>query len=423
MELISHYLLQYGYIFLFFAFMVQMLGIPLPGEVIMGYVGYLVFMGKMDWLISIIVITLGLWVGITIAYYLGDKFGHPLLNKYGRYIHMKPEQLDALSQWFGKYGNKVLVVGLFIPVRPFIGIFAGIIEIPLRVFIIYSYLGSFLFAGTFISLGRYLGSDWVKYHALIEKYISIAAIIVAIILLIVYIFRYKGHIQDFIAQLLENSAERYNYSLLRVKIIAASVLAVFFSFVILMIGITQDYLSADFEQFNATVTLLISLLFNQNSLLLKWADYFTSVNMIAVAITFGVFWITIKSKERVLDMIFLLIALIGGQALKELLQFIFDRYGPVTSHAAFSFPSEQTFLVSVIWGYFIFLFLRYNGAVHVWLRSIVTLAFIIVIVMVGINHIILGLETPSDILAGYVFGTVWLFFNLILLEIVRLRTS
>jgi membrane-associated phospholipid phosphatase len=122
-------------------------------------------------------------------------------------------------------------------------------------------------------------------------------------------------------------------------------------------------------------------------------------------------------------MIFLFIALIGGQVLQELLQFVFNRYGPVASRLSFSFPSEQAFLVLVIWGYFIFLFLRYNADVHVWLRTLVTLAFMIVVAMIGINHIISGLETPSDVLAGYIFGTVWLFFNLILLEIVRLRTS
>jgi len=404
--------------------MVQMLAIPLPGEFIMGYVGYLVFLGKMDWLMSIIVVIVGLWVGITIAYYLGDRFGHPFFYKYGRYIHMGPERLDALSQWFGKYGNKVLILGFFIPgIRHFTGFFAGIIEMPFRVFVIYSYLGSILFAATFISLGKYLGSDWNQYHALIEEYISIAAVIVVILLLIVYIFRYKGHIQDFIAKLLEHSAERYNYSILRVKIIAVSVLAIFFSLVILMIGIGQQYLSEDFEQFNTSVTLLIGLVIDKNSVLLKGADFFTSGYVIAFAVILGLFWINIKSKERFLDTMFLFIALLGGQALQRLMQFFFNRYGPTPSYLAFPFPSEQAFFILVIWSYFIFLFLRYNTAVHVWLRTVVTLAFIMIVVMVGINYIMLGLETPRDVLAGYVLGTVWLSFNLILLEIVRLRTS
>lgn len=423
-ELVFHYIFQYGYIFLFVAFLLQMLALPLPGEVIMGYVGYLVFQGKMDWFMSIIVVSLGLCIGITIAYCLGDKFGHPFFLKYGRYIHMGPEQLDALSQWFGRYGNKVIIAGFFVPgVRHFTGYFAGTIEIPFRVFIIYAYLGSFLFASTFISLGRFLGSDWEHYHALVANYISIAAIIAVMIFLVIYIFRYKVHIQEFIARMLRNIAERYDYSLLRVKLLTSTVLVVFSSLIILMIGIIQEYLSKDFELFDLTVTFVINLIIKKNSALLKFADYLTSINIIGIAILFGVFWILIKSKERFLDISFIFIAFIGGQALQELLQFTFHRYGPASSAISFSFPSEQTFMVSVIWGYFIFLFLRYNADVYVWLRTIVTLAFSIVIVLVGINHIVLGIEYPSDVVAGYVIGAVWLSLNLILLEIFRLRNG
>jgi membrane protein DedA with SNARE-associated domain len=423
MELVVNYLLQYGYIFLFISFILLQLALPLPGEVIMGYVGFLVFQGKMDWFMSIFVIGLGLCTGITISYYLGDKFGHPFLYKYGRYIHMGPKQLDGLAQWFGKYGNKVLIAGFFVPgLRHFTGYFAGIIGIPFRIFLIYAYIGAFLFASTFISLGRFLGSDWEKYHALIANYISIAAIIVILILLIIYIFRYKGHIQDFIANLLEHTAERYHCSLLRVKLLASSILIVFSGLIILMIGIIQEYLAKDFGQFDLTVTFLINLMIKNNFVLLKFADYLTSINLIGIAILFELFWILIKSKERFLDISFLLVVFTGGLALQELLQFTFNRYG-VSSTLSLSFPSEQAFLVSVIWGYFIYLFLRYNADIYIWLRTIVTLAFIFIIVLVGLNHIILGLESPSDIVVGYVFGVVWLSFNLILLEIIRLRTG
>lgn len=409
---------------MFFSFMVQMLAIPLPGEVIMGYVGYLVSLGKMNYLMSIIIVTVGLWVGITIAYYLGDRFGHPFFIKYGRYIHMGPERLEALSQWFGRYGNKVMIAGFFIPgIRHFTGFFAGIIEMPFRVFVIYSYIGSILFAVTFISLGKYLGADWNQYHGLIEEYISIAAVIIVVLLLIVYVFRYKGHIQDFIAKLLKHSAKRYNYSLLRVKIIAASILAVFFGLIILMVGIGQRYLSESFEQFNTSVALILDLIIDKNSILLKGAEFFTSGYVVAVAVMFGLFWIAIKSQERFLDMIFLFVTLLGGQALQKILQITFNHYQLTSLYLSFSFPSEQAFSILVLWGYFVFLFLRYNTNIHVWVRTLVTLTFITVVVMVGINHVIWDLETPRDVLAGYVLGTVWLFFNLILLEIVRLQTS
>ena len=410
---------------MFFSFLFELMALPLPGELIMGFVGYLCFQGKMNWLGSIMAVSLGLCCGITIAYYLGRKFGHPFFLKYGHYIHMGPKQMDSLGKWFEKYGNQVLIAGFFIPgIRHFTGYFAGIIEIPLRIFMTYAYLGAFIFASTFISLGRLLGPDWEKYHGLVEKYISIIAIIAVLIFMIVYLLRtYNLHWQEIVARFLGNMVKRYHCSWLRAKIIASAVLVVFSILVVVMIGLIQDYLAKDFGQFDMTLTFLISLLIKDNSLLLKYASYLTSINLMSIGILFGVTWIVFKSKERWLDMASLIIALVGGQALQGILRFTFHRLGPLGASVVTTFPSEQAFLVLVIFGYTLFLFLRYSTDIAIWIRTLFTLLFILALTLVGFNHIILGIEAPSDVVAGYVFGAVWLSFILILLEIVRLHTT
>ncbi len=423
-ELVFFYLLKYGYIVLFFSFLLELMALPLPGELIMGYVGYLSFQGKMNWFGSIMSVTLGLCSGITLAYYVGRKFGHPFFIKYGHYIRIGPKQMDSMGEWFEKYGNKVLIAGFFIPgIRHFTGYFAGIIEIPLRVFMTYAYLGAFLFASTFISLGRLMGPDWDKHHGLVEKYISIIAIIAVFIFLIVYLLRtYNLHFQEIIAKLLGNMVERYHCSLLRAKIMASIVLVAFSALVVVMIGLIQDYLAKDFGQFDMTLTFLINIFIKENSLLLTYASYLTSIKLLSIGILFGVTWIIFKSKERWLDMASLIIAFIGGQALQGFLRLTFHRFGPIGSSVAKTFPSEQAFLVLVILGYTLFLFLRYSTDIAIWIRTIFTLIICFALTLVGFNHIILGIEAPSDVLAGYVFGAVWLSFILILLEIVRLHT-
>jgi len=423
-ELVFFYLLKYGYIVLFFSFTFELLAVPLPGELIMGYVGFLSYQGKMDWLLSILSVSLGLCMGISIAYFIGHKFGHPLFQKYGHYIHMGPAQMDALSVWFTRYGNKVLIAGYFIPgIRHFTGYFAGIIEIPVRVFMLYAYLGAFIFASTFISLGRFLGPDWEKYHPLVEKYLAIAVVIAVLIFILVYLLRTNNlHIDDLVSRLLGRMVERYHYSLLRVKILASAVLLIFSTVVILMVGIIQNFLARDLGEFDTTLYFLSNLLIKRNSVLLQYANYLTSIDLIGVAMLFGALWIFFRSKERGLDICFLLIVLIGGQAVQNILRLSFHQFAPITSASA-SFPSEQAFLVLVSLGYILFLYLRYSDAMHIGVRSLVSMFFVLVLVMVGFNHIILAWESPSDVLAGYVFGTVWLFFNLILLEIIRLQIN
>jgi len=209
-EIVFYYLLKYGYVVLFFSYLLELMALPLPGELIMGFVGYLCFLGKMDWFCSIMAVFLGLCSGITIAYYIGQKFGRPFFLKYGHYIRFGPQQMDSLGKWFEKYGSKVLIAGYFIPgVRHFTGYFAGIIKLPIRTFMFHAYLGAFIFAGTFISLGRLLGTEWEKYHGLVEQYISIIAVIAVLIIICIYLLRtYKLHIQEIIAKLLGNMVKR-----------------------------------------------------------------------------------------------------------------------------------------------------------------------------------------------------------------------
>lgn len=421
-EVVFLYLLKYGYIVLFFSFLLELMALPLPGELIMSFVGYLCYQGKMNWAISILAVSLGLCSGITIAYFIGRKFGHPIFMKYGHYIRLGPKQMEALEKWFEKYGNKVLIAGFFIPgIRHFTGYFAGIIELPLRAFMTYAYLGAFLFAGTFISLGRLLGPDWDQFHDKIEAYIGIIAIIAVIIIVIVYLLRtYNLHFQEIIARLLGKMVKRYQISWLRAKMVAALVLLVFSTLIAGMTGLIQNYFAKDFGQFNETMTFLCNLLVKQYALLPKYASHLTSINLMGIVILFCTAWIVFKSKERWLDMAFLAFAFIGGHALQGLLRYSFHQFRITI---ASTFPSQQAFVVLVMLGFMLFLFLRYSSDIAIWIRTILSLLFIAVLTLAAFNHIILGIESPSDVLAGYVFGAVWLSFNLILLEIVRLHTS
>lgn len=49
MDFITSYINQYGYIVLFLALMLELLALPLPGELLMGYAGVLAFQGHLSW--------------------------------------------------------------------------------------------------------------------------------------------------------------------------------------------------------------------------------------------------------------------------------------------------------------------------------------------------------------------------------------
>jgi membrane protein DedA with SNARE-associated domain len=177
-----------------------LIAFPTPGETLMTYCGFLVFQGRLNCAISVVVAAFGVICGITVSYFIGHAIDDTFLKKYGKYIHMSPEKLESTSKRFQRYGNGLLIVAYFIPgVRHVTGYFSGITRIPYKKFAINAYIGAFLWTGTFISLGKILGSDWERFHSSIRKYLIIGSIIIGVALIAIYIYRkHKLQIAGFV---------------------------------------------------------------------------------------------------------------------------------------------------------------------------------------------------------------------------------
>ncbi|WP_373230587.1 DedA family protein [Cohnella sp.] len=161
---------RYGYIGIFSALAVGIVGLPVPDEVLLTYVGYNVFQGKMMFLLALVSAFLGAVTGISISYAIGLKLGLPFLKKFGPKIHISQGRIEYTQNLFKKYGNVVLVV-YFIPgVRHLIAYIAGISRMDLRKFMIFAYRGAFLWSITFISLGHELGERWFIVEEYIHRY-------------------------------------------------------------------------------------------------------------------------------------------------------------------------------------------------------------------------------------------------------------
>jgi membrane-associated phospholipid phosphatase len=108
----------------------------------------------------------------------------------------------------------------------------------------------------------------------------------------------------------------------------------------------------------------------------------------------------------------LLILGIGGSgALDIALKLYFRRVRPevpwafVTEHS-FSFPSGHSVAAVVLYGTLTYLI--WNHLHHLWQRAAVILAALLLIAGIGASRIYLGVHYPSDVLAGYAVGLLWL---------------
>jgi membrane protein DedA with SNARE-associated domain len=172
---------QYGYLVLFLGLFAESLALPFPGELAMAISGHMNNLGSFSIPYIIFYSYFGAIVGTTFTYYLGYKLGTPFFEKYGRYFFLSQVRLVKITEWFDKYGDKLILVSYFIPgLRHFTGYVSGILRVRLRTFFFYNYIGGFLWVLTYVMIGKVFGQNIEKLLHIIYQY-SVTTMIILII--------------------------------------------------------------------------------------------------------------------------------------------------------------------------------------------------------------------------------------------------
>lgn len=160
---------DYGYLGIILALAGGIIGLPIPDELLLAFIGYCVSQSKMTYFWAVGSSFLGSITGITISYLLGKKLGLPFLNKFGPIMYITEDRIDLSRRLFKRWGIIVLFFGYFIPgVRQISAFIAAISHISFRRFVLYAYPGGLLWSLTFITLGQLLGKNWTT----AERYIN-----------------------------------------------------------------------------------------------------------------------------------------------------------------------------------------------------------------------------------------------------------
>ncbi|MTK64637.1 MAG: DedA family protein [Methanobacterium sp.] len=182
-ELVSNfaiYIIQtMGYWGVFIGMTLESACIPIPSEIIMPFSGFVVWQGttNMTLLGITLVGALGNLVGSLIAYFVGLKGGRPFLEKYGRYVFISHSKLELADRWFERYGWEAVLISRMLPViRTFISLPAGIANMDLKKFSLYTFIGSLPWSFILAYIGVQLGPNW----DLIKSYFHVMDIMVFI---------------------------------------------------------------------------------------------------------------------------------------------------------------------------------------------------------------------------------------------------
>ncbi len=147
----------YGIIFLIIFCETGLVFMPfLPGDNLLFAAGALAAIGQLDpWLISAVLGAAAI-IGDSTNYWIGRKFGSHLFSETRKFPSRK--HLATAEEFFEKHGGKSVLIGRFMPfIRTFTPFVAGMSEMPYTRFLAFSVGGTFLWVGTLVPAGYFLG--------------------------------------------------------------------------------------------------------------------------------------------------------------------------------------------------------------------------------------------------------------------------
>jgi len=198
-EFLTNLLQSIGWLGVVVIMALESANIPIPSEVTMPLAGWMLVQARG---LSALHALLhgGLWgavgctTGSVISYALGAWGGRPLVERYGKYIMVSEEDLEKADRWFSRWGDWAAFISRLLPiVRTFISFPAGVVRMNFSRFVVYSFIGSFIWCSLLAAGGYYFGEHWEELRAIMRPFdIPIAIAIVAGLAYYVYQHIRKG---------------------------------------------------------------------------------------------------------------------------------------------------------------------------------------------------------------------------------------
>ncbi len=427
--IIHHPTLAYGAIFLIsLSESLALVGLLVPGTVIMFGVGAIVATGSLALKPVLLLAAAGAIAGDGISYWLGRHYQEELRRiwPFSRY----PGMLQKGETFFHQHGGKSILFGRFIgPVRPIIPVVAGMLGMGPLHFGVVNLLSAIGWALVYILPGVFFGTSLAVAGAVSSRLAVLIFILLAAVWAFIRLSRklvllVEGQGPVRLAALKEwVAADRpvpgavlplkklLSYLFLRQQgdeLFLGFLLLVLFMAGWGFLGVLQDVLARD-----PLVIADQAVYHFFQSLRTPWADH------VLVAVTeLGDSFVNICISGAVLLVLlarrchrtagFWVLTILGGLLGVQLLKWLVHLPRPVALYqgaSAYGFPSGHTTMSVIIYGFLAILIARGLAGSLRWgfFITVFALSFII-----AISRLYLGAHWLSDVLGGFLVGTSWI---------------
>lgn len=192
MEQVFQFVSHYGYAGLYLMLMLGIVGLPIPDETLLVFSGYLISKGTLHPGPALFAAVSGSATGITVSYVLGRTLGLGVIHRFGRYLHVTDEKLEAVHKWFDRAGHWALALGYFIAgVRHMTAILAGASKLSYKSFALFAYGGALVWASLFLSIGYFVGEKWQQIAEMMERYLLWVSLGLGVAAAVYLLIRYR----------------------------------------------------------------------------------------------------------------------------------------------------------------------------------------------------------------------------------------
>jgi membrane protein DedA with SNARE-associated domain len=170
--------------------------VPIPSEATMLFAGFAVAEPggshahhHLTLLGIVLAGVLGNLLGSWIAYGVGRGGRLELIERHGRWLHLKPSHIAWADRWFARYGSPAIFFSRMLPViRTFISLPAGVAKMPFMRFTALTLAGCVPWVLGLALAGEAVGSEWSSVRKNFD-YVDYAIVILVVITIVYALIR------------------------------------------------------------------------------------------------------------------------------------------------------------------------------------------------------------------------------------------
>jgi membrane-associated protein len=184
-QTLTDFFARYGYWVVFFGVMLENGGLPLPGETVLLFAGFLAYQGQIQLVWAIGVAIAGATLGDSLGYTLGRYGGNAFFDRYVKRFRFMAHRFEDAKGLFLRRGHWAVFTGRFITgLRVLAGPLAGLFKMPYLRFLFFNFTGAVVWATAIGCVGFLFGNSWNDLAHVIKDLHRVAQGLVAVLALV-----------------------------------------------------------------------------------------------------------------------------------------------------------------------------------------------------------------------------------------------